>query len=114
MKALICTQCGAPINRERMICEYCGTKYEQKHEKIVKIEAFQTRPVVIEGVVSHDKYLADAIDSADMSRMICSQIASRISDELTKYIDYRIQEDPYTRNIITKGRVRVLPPDYRF
>ena len=24
---LICKRCGAPINRETMTCEYCGTQY---------------------------------------------------------------------------------------
>ena len=26
-KPLICKCCGAPINRETMTCEYCGTQY---------------------------------------------------------------------------------------
>ena len=37
-----------------------------------------------------------------------------IAEELVKYIEYQIQEEPYTSSVIARGRVRVLPPDYRF
>lgn len=29
-KPLICKCCGAPINRETMTCEYCGTQYRKE------------------------------------------------------------------------------------
>lgn len=28
----ICPQCGGQVNRERMICEYCGTNFGVKYE----------------------------------------------------------------------------------
>ena len=30
MKALQCTQCGAPMSRGAIVCEYCGTEFERK------------------------------------------------------------------------------------
>lgn len=42
MKKLICTCCGAPINREKRKCEYCGTEYEfdTQDRPFIRIETF--------------------------------------------------------------------------
>lgn len=40
MKKLICPCCGAPINREKRKCEYCGVEFEIEEDKIVKIASF--------------------------------------------------------------------------
>ena len=34
-KPLICTCCGAKINRATMRCEYCGTEYREDHCALV-------------------------------------------------------------------------------
>lgn len=36
--ALICTQCGAPINRQKQKCEHCGTEYFFSPSQPPKIE----------------------------------------------------------------------------
>lgn len=114
MKALICTQCGGRINPAKMRCEYCGTQYEQKHDQIVRVETYQVRPVTLQAAASYPKELIDVIGAADISREICGRMARDIAEELTKYIDYQVQEDPYTKSVIARGRVRVLPPGYKF
>lgn len=114
MKAMICTQCGGRINPAKMRCEYCGTQYEQKHDKIVRVETYQVSPVTLQASVCFGKEDADFLGPAVMSRQICGRMASEIAEELVKYIEYQIQEEPYTSSVIARGRVRVLPPDYRF
>lgn len=45
MKRLICTCCGAPINRIKKKCEYCGTEYIIEDDRpVLNIETF-TNPV---------------------------------------------------------------------
>ena len=114
MKAYICTQCGGRINPVKMRCEYCGTQYEQKHDQIVRVETCQVRPVTLQAAASYPKELIDVIGAADISREMCGRMARDIAEELTKYIDYQVQEDPYTNTVIARGRVRVLPSGYRF
>lgn len=114
MKPLICTQCGAPINRERMICEYCGTRYEKNNDNVLRIETYRVPPAMLEGYVVYPRELALAVDPGDLSKMVCGQLATKIADELAKYIDYAVQEDPVSQNVTVRGRVRVLPPGYRF
>lgn len=114
MKPYICTQCGGRINPAKMRCEYCGTQYEQKHDQIVRVETYQIQPVTLQASACYQKELVDLIGAADISREICGQMAAKIADELTKYIDYQVQEDPYTNSVIARGRVRVLPPGYKF
>ena len=114
MKAMICTQCGGRINPAKMRCEYCGTQYEQQHDRIVRVETYQVSPVTLQASVSFGREYFDVIGAADMSKEICGRMASEIAEELVKYIEYQIQEEPYTSSVIARGRVRVLPPDYRF
>lgn len=114
MKAMICTQCGGRINPAKMRCEYCGTCYEQRDKQIIRIETFQSHPVTLQASVIFGREYFDVIGAADMSKEICGRMARDIADELTKYIEYQIQEEPYTSSVIARGRVRVLPPDYRF
>lgn len=41
LEPLICPNCGGGINRDRMICEYCGTKF--KHDldsQLLRIETY--------------------------------------------------------------------------
>lgn len=114
IKPMICTQCGAPINRERMICEYCGTRYEKKNNDMLRIETYTVTPVMLDGYVAYPKEFALAVDPGELSKMVCGQLATKIADELAKYIDYAVQEDPISDHVTVRGRVRVLPPGYRF
>ena len=114
MKAMICTQCGGRINPAKMRCEYCGTCYEQRDKQIIRIETFQSHPVTLQASVSFGREYFDVIGAADMSKEICGRMARDIADELTKYIEYRVQEDPCMGIVTARGRVRVLPPDYKF
>lgn len=41
IKPLICEKCGAPIDRRKMKCEYCGVEYETiqgTKEEIARLE----------------------------------------------------------------------------
>lgn len=45
MKKLTCLCCGAPINRAKQKCEYCGTEYIIQDETLtINVESF-TNPV---------------------------------------------------------------------
>lgn len=114
IKPMICTQCGAPINRERMMCEYCGTKYEVRDDHILRIETYQEPIVTLESVCSIDKRVVDSIGPDKAAAVICGKMAVEMADKLNALIDLKVQEDPYLNTIIAHGRVRVLPPGYRF
>lgn len=34
-KPLICQSCGAPINRQTLKCDYCGTEYERENNGVM-------------------------------------------------------------------------------
>lgn len=114
MKPYICTQCGGRINPAKMRCEYCGTQYEQQYDRIVRVETYQIQPVTLQATASYPKELIDVVGAADISREMCGRMARDIAEELTKYIDYQVQEDPCADRLIARGRVRVLPPGYKF
>ena len=97
-----------------MICEYCGTRYEKKNDDVLRIETYRASPITLEGRVAYPRELARAVDPGELSKMVCGQLATKIADELAKYIDYAVQEDPISDHVTVRGRVRVLPPGYRF
>lgn len=39
MQKLVCTQCGAPINPETMVCNYCGSVFLNSQNEITKTES---------------------------------------------------------------------------
>lgn len=106
IKPMICTQCGAPINRERMMCEYCGTKYDVRDDPILRIETYQEPIVTLESVCGIDKRVVDSIGPDKASAIICGKMAVEMADKLTALIDLKVQEDPYLNTIIAHGRVR--------
>lgn len=115
---MTCTNCGGTINRATMICEYCGTKF-QDDGYVIKplIIEHQTSPVRIlkmQTSISHelmrDECMAKDVVSNIAMNNIRDQLAKALEDMMTIEMTYDVRQ---MRHIIT-ARVRVLEPDYRF
>ena len=118
IKPMICTQCGAPINRERMICEYCGTRYEQTEDLTRPLRITyspEVRMQILQSQVAMDNQVINVVSDADeIARIVHSRITAQLAEALAPYVEYTVQEDPAYRMQVIRGRVRVLPPGYRF
>lgn len=118
IKPMICMQCGAPINRERMICEYCGTRYERTEDLARPLRIIyspEVRPQILQSQVAIDNQEINYISDADeIARLVHSRITTQLAEALEPYVEYTVQEDPAYRRQVIRGRVRVMPPDYRF
>lgn len=118
MKALICTQCGGRINPAKMRCEYCGTQYEHTGgltEPLRITYSPEVRPRILQSRVAMDDQVINAISDADeIRRIVHSRITAQLAEALEPYVEYTVQEDLAYRSQVIRGRVRVLPPGYRF
>ena len=115
LKPLSCPNCGGGINRERMICEYCGTKFKHDSDsQVFRIETYSQpiRAFQIQTAIP-DEYLTS--DNADyISEYAMRDITRKLADSLKEMLELRREHD-YRRNqeIIT-ARIRVVDPNYRF
>ena len=118
MKALICTQCGGRIDPEKMRCEYCGTRYEQTGDLARPLRITyspEVRAQILQSQVAMDNQVINVVSDADeIARIVHSRITAQLAEALGPYVEYTVQEDPTYRRQVIRGRVRVLPPDYRF
>lgn len=98
---MTCTNCGGTINRATMICEYCGTKFQD--------DGYAIKPLIIEHQTSPVRILKMQTSIPhELMRDEC--MAKALEDMMTIEMTYDIRQ---MRHIIT-ARVRVLEPDYRF
>jgi len=118
MNPLLCKQCGGTINPEKMRCEYCGTRYERDEDLTKPLRVtYQVgpRPAILQNETVVDNRLIDYVsDAEEISRFIHSEVTRRMAEALEPYVEYQVQEDPFRQRQIVRGRVRVLPPGFRF
>ena len=118
MKALICTQCGGRINPETMRCEYCGTRYEHTEDLARPLRITyspEVRAQILQSQFAMDNQMINFVSDADeIARIVHSRITAQLAEALEPYVEYTVQEDPAYRMQVVRGRVRVLPPGYRF
>ena len=115
MKAMICSQCGGSINRVTMRCEYCGTRYFEAGGELRVMHYQGQRPEVLHvDVELRTELLASIRDAHDVSRLAYSEITRRLAEALEPYVEYEIRENPFLCTHQVRGRVRVLPPAFKF
>ena len=113
LEPYICKQCGGRINVAKMVCEYCGTAYQDESLKQIKI--VQVRPgehrisAQVEVDVEHmARYPEGARDYA------LHELRNQIADGLLGYMKVTTSEsfNPryFGRTEIIRGEVRVIDP----
>ena len=108
MKELKCPNCGAPINRETMRCDYCGAvfKCDVDHPFIYQIE--HPKIVPLKTVMRVDRRIA-TMDG--YGRCVADSVAHSLAEQMVKYMDVITQDDPMRDEVIVSARVRVVPPN---
>lgn len=107
MKELKCPNCGAPINREKMRCDYCGAVFKSdqnfvihqiEHPKIIPLKAIMKVDEELTTVDGYERYMVD-------------HMAYSLAKQVAKYMDVTIQHDPRNCQVTACARVRVVPPN---
>lgn len=107
MKELKCPNCGAPINRETMRCDYCGAMFKRDMNSIVyQIE--HPKIIPLKTVMRVDGRFA-TMDG--YGRYVADSMAHSLAEQLVKYMDVITQDDPMRDEVIVSARVRVVPPN---
>lgn len=110
MKELKCPNCGAPINRATMHCDYCGASFEYESGMIIRqIEHPKILP--INTAMKVDK---DFVVMGGYEKFIVDHVAYQLAEQVAKFMEVTIQDDPATDQVTAYGRVRLIPPGVKF
>lgn len=116
LKPLICPNCGGAVNRERRVCEYCGTSFQfETDTQVFRIEHFTspTRVLSAEAIIPNELH---ALAPEEVIPHAKREIAEKLVDGLLQgdMIEFRSEMDfKYCQQIIS-ARLRVLDPHFRF
>lgn len=118
LKPLVCPNCGGTVNRERKICEYCGTQFEIEGDAlgVLRVEHC-TSPVCNLAVESHiPTELMTYGDAEHVIGYAKREIAEQLVDRLLQgeMIEFRSEMDWKHCQQIICARLRVLNSSYRF
>ena len=107
-----CKCCGGHIDRVTMTCEYCGTRYKEENNHIIKIETFQNPVETFSAqIVMDDELMRYSVD--DASRIAIEQL----SRELTKCVAPMMVVDHYYDPLYMqhkiRGTVKIVRPTSR-
>ena len=111
---LICKQCGAAINRSTMRCEYCGTQYKIENQLPIMVCVDRPQVQTLEAGLSVAREFVVAMSEKELHGYVNRNIAVKLAEALEPNIDYKVVDDAMLGQYIVKGRVRILPPGYKF
>lgn len=109
MKELKCPNCGAPINRASMRCEYCGAVFKEtepnniiclEHPKVMTLGCSMRIDRIEASFPKSELYIKDSI---------AHQLAKKVADVMEIAMENDYQRDA----VIVHGRVRVVKPGER-
>ena len=115
MKAMICTVCGAAINPEKMMCEYCGTYYEKdKDDNVVKIETYQNPIKVYKSEVNIPQEYVYYCDSKEISKLAIEQLSHNLADAIAENMEVDVRYNPIYECQRVTAKIRIIEPKYLF
>ena len=114
-EALKCPNCGGNINRERMVCEYCGTQFKQDYNPyVVSVCKFEPKVDMLETRILLDDRAFEMMGREDASEYAIRMMAQKLADAVVPYMEVHQYFDPEKLQWNYQSRVRILRPDYRF
>lgn len=111
MKELKCPNCGAPINRATMRCDYCGSVFERDHnfyERIIQVENPKIIPVKTIARVDKRVAMMDGYEE-----YLVKEMAYTLAEKMAEFMDVTLQDDPMRDEVVACARVRVVPPNVK-
>ena len=106
---LKCPNCGAPINRATMRCEYCGAIFKDDFNQIICLE--HSTAVPLKTVMRIDKEFATL---PRYEEYVVDSVARSLADKVSEYMEMEFQDDLTNNQVVVQGRVRIIPPGVRF
>jgi len=116
---LTCENCGAPISPGGK-CPYCGTSYKLERnaynpqEKFFRIEVERPGVHTLRAIAAIDRETYMNAPAEAVADCAIHQIKRQMMDELTAFIRFDREEDPFMDRTLIRGTIRVVDPSFRF
>ena len=108
MKELKCPNCGAPINRSTMRCDYCGAVFKSDFDHSVIYQIEHPKIIPLKAIMKVDENLT-TMDGYE--GYMVGHMAYSLAKQVAKYMDVTIQRNPRDCTVTACARVRVVPPN---
>ena len=104
-----CSCCGGNINRATMICEYCGTRYKEERESVIKIETFRNPVRTLASRVAMDRYFLTK-SPEEASEYAIRTLARQFAECIAPYMDIQCSLDRLTDHAVLDAQIKVVEP----
>lgn len=106
MQNLNCPNCGAPINRATMRCEYCGTQFKIDDYKLVYVN--DPNIAVLNAEVRVHMDVVDHVNEDRLKDFVLDEMTHKMAKALLDEIEVSVRPDYGLSEVIVTGRVRVV------
>lgn len=113
LKPISCPNCGGRVDTARMVCEFCGTKFDYEMQPLrietytCPVRTFQSRTAISDEIISY-------YDGDYVAEYAMRDITKQLAEHLREMLELRTEYDArHCQHIIT-ARMRVVDPNYRF
>ena len=117
LQPFTCPNCGGRVNRDRLICEYCGTQFDRNRGEIgiLKIEHVDPNTRVLRAEVRATKeqlmIAPESVESyakSEIAKEMARQLLEGNMIEMVSKMDWKTCEQ------VISARLRVLDPHFRY
>ena len=114
MKELKCPNCGGMINPASMVCEYCGSRFENKKENLILLEEHRPGVDVIAAKVSVSRLDMQYLSPEEVSSYAVNSLIKQLSNCIAPYMKISRTTNMKQLSDDFVGEIRVLKQGYRF
>lgn len=114
LKPMQCPNCGGAVNEARMICEYCGTRFESDLNHVIRVveQPAHTRTYQVMTLVPNE--YRECMGREDFAKHLKHELSYKLAEALAKEMDVMVEDNPMYNRQEVRARVRVVTNDYRF
>lgn len=104
-----CSCCGGDIDREKMTCEYCGTRYKEEHGNVLRVEMFQNPVRTLATRIVVDDF-AMRTAPKEYAEFAIKQLARQFAECIAPYMDIQYSFDSRSRISRLDASIKVVEP----
>lgn len=106
LKALVCTQCGGLIDRNTLVCSYCGTAYTMERQNTLVIKEINPNEVILGASATIDPEHLSHFGNIVIEDSI-EQLTYNLASQLVPFMEVQTEVDLDRRLLELYGRIRV-------
>lgn len=114
MKELKCRNCGAPLTPNGK-CEYCGSIYKIPEDPMIMPVLIQdAQAITLEARIDVPMHVKNYLTPEEISKCTIEELKNKLADAVAAYMTIDMNHDIINMKTKYRGRVRLIPPSFRF